>query len=88
MGLTEERRLGTGVDPAELWRRWFETGTRVWADMLQGEGYSDPFGLYRQWFEGAEIARRQMMGATAANGTGARRKPIRGSCGAGGSTRV
>lgn len=69
MGLTEERRLGTGVDPAELWRRWFETGTRAWADMLQGEGYSDPFGLYRQWFEGAEIARRQMTGATAANGT-------------------
>ena len=69
MGLTEERRLGTGVDPAELWRRWFETGTRAWADMLQGEGYSDPFGLYRQWFEGAEIARRQMTGAPATNGT-------------------
>ena len=69
MGLTEERRLGTGVDPAELWRRWFETGTRAWVDMLQGEGYSDPFGLYRQWFEGAEIARRQMTGATVANGT-------------------
>ena len=69
MGLTEERRLGTGVDPAELWRRWFETGTRAWADMLQGEGYSDPFGLYRQWFEGAEIVRRQMTGDPAANGT-------------------
>src|SRR5215218_4514231 len=69
MGLTEERRLGTGVDPAELWRRWFETGTRAWAGMLQGEGYSDPYGLYRQWFEGAESARKQMMGATAANGT-------------------
>src|SRR5215207_6275293 len=65
----EERRLGTGVDPAELWRRWFETGTRAWVDVLQGEGYSDPYGLYRQWFEGAEIARKQMMGATAANGT-------------------
>ena len=74
MGLTEERRLGTGVDPAELWRRWFETGTRAWADMLQGEGYSDPFGLYRQWFEGAEIARRQMTGATAANGIESARK--------------
>jgi polyhydroxyalkanoic acid synthase PhaR subunit len=69
MGLTEERRLGTGLDPAELWRRWFETGTRAWAGMLQGESYSDPYGLYRQWFEGAEIARRQMTGATAANGT-------------------
>ena len=67
--MTEERRLGTGVDPAELWRRWFETGTRAWTDILQGEGYSDPFGLYRQWFEGAEIVRRQMTGAPAANGT-------------------
>jgi polyhydroxyalkanoic acid synthase PhaR subunit len=70
MGLTEERRLGTRVDPVELWRRWFEAGTKMWADALQGEGYSDPYGLYRQWFEGAEIARKQMMGATAANGTG------------------
>lgn len=67
--MTEERRLGTGVDPAELWRRWFETGTRAWTDMLQGEGYSDPFGLYRQWFEGAEIVRRRMTGAPATNGT-------------------
>ncbi len=74
MGLTEERRLGTGVDPAELWRRWFETGTRAWVDMLQGEGYSDPFGLYRQWFEGVEIARRQLAGAAAANGTESARK--------------
>jgi hypothetical protein len=57
------------MDPAELWRRWFETGTRAWADVLQGEGSSDPYGLYRPWFEGAEIARRQMTGSTAANGT-------------------
>jgi polyhydroxyalkanoic acid synthase PhaR subunit len=67
--LTEERRLGISMDPAELWRRWFETGTRAWADVLQGEGSSDPYGLYRPWFEGAEIARRQMTGSTAANGT-------------------
>jgi polyhydroxyalkanoic acid synthase PhaR subunit len=67
--LTEERRLGASIDPAELWRRWFETGTRAWADVLQGQGYSDPYGLYRQWFEGAEIARKQMTGATATNGT-------------------
>jgi polyhydroxyalkanoic acid synthase PhaR subunit len=42
----------------------------VWAEVLQGagEGYADPYGLYRQWFEGAEIARKQMMGASATNG--------------------
>ena len=66
--MTEERRLGTGVDPAELWKRWFETGTRAWADVLRGEGYPDPYGLYGQWLEGAESARRQLTGATAANG--------------------
>jgi polyhydroxyalkanoic acid synthase PhaR subunit len=53
------------MDPAELWRRWFEAGTKVWADVLQGAGgsYADPYGVYRQWYEGAEGMRRQMMGA-------------------------
>ena len=70
-GLAEERRLGTGMDPAELWRRWFEAGTKVWADVLQqgaGGGYADPQALYRQWFEGAEAMRRQMTGLPAADG--------------------
>jgi polyhydroxyalkanoic acid synthase PhaR subunit len=69
--LTEERRLGTGMDPAELWRRWFEAGTKVWADVLQqgaGGSYADPQTLYRQWFEGAEAVRRQMTGLPAADG--------------------
>jgi polyhydroxyalkanoic acid synthase PhaR subunit len=63
-GLTEEGRLGTGVDPAELWRRWFESGTKVWADVLQGAGgsYADPYAMYKQWFEGAEGMRQQMTG--------------------------
>jgi pyruvate/2-oxoglutarate dehydrogenase complex dihydrolipoamide acyltransferase (E2) component len=49
----------------ELWRQWFEAGSRVWADMLRGtgEGYADPYGLYRQWFEGMEGMQRRMMGA-------------------------
>src|SRR5829696_7337432 len=51
------------MDPAELWRRWFEAGTKVWADVLQGAGGSygaDPYALYRQWYEGAEGMRQQM----------------------------
>src|SRR5215210_124784 len=58
------------MDPAELWRRWFEAGTKVWSDVLQGTGgsYADPYALYRQWFEGAEGMRQQMMGLPAANG--------------------
>jgi polyhydroxyalkanoic acid synthase PhaR subunit len=70
LGLAEEWRRGAGVDPAELWRRWFEAGTAVWTDMLrgQGENYLDPYGLYRQWFEGMENMRGRMMGA--ADGAG------------------
>src|SRR5215207_2403244 len=59
------------MDPAELWRRWFEAGTKVWADMLQqgaGGSYADPQVLYRQWFEGAEAMRRQITGLPAADG--------------------
>jgi polyhydroxyalkanoic acid synthase PhaR subunit len=68
--LTEDRRLGAGMDPAELWRRWFEAGTKVWANVLQGAGgsYADPHALYRQWFEGPENLRRQMTGLPAADG--------------------
>jgi len=46
------------TDPTEMWRQWFETGSRAWADAISGAsgasqgGYADPYGLYRQWFEG------------------------------------
>ena len=65
-----EERSGAGMEPAELWRRWFEAGSTVWSDALrgQGENYFDPYGLYRQWFEGMEILQRQMM--SAADGAG------------------
>jgi polyhydroxyalkanoic acid synthase PhaR subunit len=68
-GLTE-RRAGAGMDPTELWRRWFEAGTKVWADVLQGAGgsYADPHALYGQWFEGAENLRQRVTGLPAANG--------------------
>jgi hypothetical protein len=70
-GLAEERRHGVSTDPSELWRQWFKSGSRVWADMLRGpkEGYLDPYGLYRQWFESMENL-QQMMGASAARGAG------------------
>jgi polyhydroxyalkanoic acid synthase PhaR subunit len=57
-----ERRPGTGMDPMELWRQWFESSSKVWADVLRGAGesYADPYGLYRRWFEGL---RGRMMGA-------------------------
>jgi hypothetical protein len=68
-----ERRPGTGIDPMELWRRWFETGSKVWADLLQGAGesYADPYGVYRQWFEGIESMRERMTDASVTDGVGA-----------------
>jgi e3 binding domain len=68
-GLTE-RRPATGMDPMELWRRWFEIGSKVWADVLQGAGesYADPYGLYRQWFESMENMRERMIGASVTDG--------------------
>jgi pyruvate/2-oxoglutarate dehydrogenase complex dihydrolipoamide acyltransferase (E2) component len=69
-GLAEERGRGTGMDPVELWKQWFEAGSRVWTDVLRGsqEGYMDPYGLYRQWFEGMESMRVRMMSAPVTSG--------------------
>jgi polyhydroxyalkanoic acid synthase PhaR subunit len=68
--LAEERRRGVSMDPAELWRQWFEAGSRVWSDMLQGAGesYADPYGLYRQWFEGLESMQKRMIDASVSDG--------------------
>ncbi len=54
--MSEERRNRAMTDPAELWRQWFETGTRMWSGALgAGQGNKvDPYGLYRQWFNSLE----------------------------------
>src|ERR671920_2252157 len=54
--VSEERRNRAMADPAELWRQWFETGTRMWSGALgSGQGNRmDPYGLYRQWFNSLE----------------------------------
>src|SRR5918993_672381 len=52
------------TNPAELWRQWFETGTRMWSGAL-GAGqrnYMDPYGLYRQWFNSLEDFQELMFG--------------------------
>ena len=54
------------MDPTQLWSQWFDAGTKMWNDVVQGrqEGLVDPYGLYRQWFEGMESARDMVMGGT------------------------
>lgn len=60
--MTEERG-SAGMDPAELWSQWYETGSKMWSDAISGDraGFMDPYGLYRQWFGGMERMRDQMM---------------------------
>ena len=50
------------MDPAELWRQWMESGSRMWSEMgTQGE-QADPYGIYRRWFEGMREAQERMIG--------------------------
>ncbi len=53
------------MDPTDLWRRWYEMGSRMWQGPMQagGDSMMDPWGLYRQWFEGMENVREQTMQA-------------------------
>ena len=66
--MTEESRIGAGMDPTELWTQWYETGSKMWSEVMQGnqESYVDPYGLYRQWFESMGRMRDQMMDAAGA----------------------
>ena len=60
------------MDPTELWAQWYEAGSKMWSEMMQGNGesYMDPYGLYRQWFENMGQMRDQMMGAAGATAEG------------------
>ena len=53
-----ERGAMSGMDPAELWRQWMESGSRMWSD-----GQGDPLGFYSRWFEGMREVQERMMGA-------------------------
>ncbi len=63
--MTEESRIGAGMDPTELWAQWYEMGSKMWSEIMKGnqESYVDPYGIYRQWFENMGPLRDQMMGA-------------------------
>ena len=55
-----------GVNPADLWMKWYESSSRMWTDALRGaqEGQADPWGLYRQWTESMEEARKSISGGS------------------------
>ena len=48
------------MDPAELWRQWMESGSRM---LSGGDGQLDPFGVYGRWFEGMREVQERMIGA-------------------------
>jgi polyhydroxyalkanoic acid synthase PhaR subunit len=58
----EERGAVSSMDPAELWRQWIESGSKMWSEMAQG-GQADPYGAYRRWFEGMREMQGRMIGA-------------------------
>ena len=51
------------MDPAELWRQWMESGSRMWSEMGAGGEQADPYGVYRRWFEGMREVQERMIGA-------------------------
>lgn len=62
------------MDATDLWRRWYETGTRMWSDVAGGStnGSADPSGMYRRWFEVMQERMTTMMpGMNATSGDGA-----------------
>ncbi len=63
--MAEERGSRSVMDPTDLWRRWYETSTRLWSEAARGAqgGNADPTGLYRQWFDGAREVQERMIGA-------------------------
>ena len=63
--VSEESRNRAAFDPMELWKQWYEAGTKMWSGVLGGSGgnYVDPYGLYRQWFSGMEDLQKRMFGS-------------------------
>jgi polyhydroxyalkanoic acid synthase PhaR subunit len=57
--LAEERRRGAGMDPAELWRQWFEGMESIQKRMMgasvgdgaEGSEGADPQEMWRKWFD-------------------------------------
>jgi polyhydroxyalkanoic acid synthase PhaR subunit len=67
------------TDPMEVWRQWFEAGTKAWSGAMEGAqgGYADPYGLYRQWFEGLyDVGTRAAEAARSAEALGGSGVPM------------
>jgi len=83
--VSDERHGRAATDPTELWRQWYETGTKMWSDAFSAgrENYMDPYGLYRQWFNGLEDLQERMFGSVSRpSGDGSNAAPVVSQTGA------
>jgi hypothetical protein len=71
--VSEENRNRVAFDPTQLWKQWYEAGTKMWSDVIGGGrgSYVDPFGLYRQWFSGLEDLQKRMFGSASGSSAAA-----------------
>jgi polyhydroxyalkanoic acid synthase PhaR subunit len=83
--VSDERGGRAVTDPTELWRQWYETGTKMWSDAFAAgrENYMDPYGVYRQWFNGLEDLQERMFGSVSGpSGDGSNAAPVVSQTGA------
>jgi len=60
--MPEEANDKSPNDPTGLWRQWYDTSSRVWSNVVDGEKetYVDPYGVYQSRLQNMGEAREQM----------------------------
>jgi len=64
--MPEEANTRKPMDPAKLWKQWYDTSSRVWSNVMDGEKetYVDPYGMYQSWLKSVGEAQEQMKGSS------------------------
>lgn len=71
--MTEQGGVVSGMDPTELWRKWYETSTSAWSEMTRATGNNpmDPYGVYGKWFDNLRDMQESMGVSMSTPGDGA-----------------
>src|SRR5579863_9026644 len=64
--MSEGTNSKSSLDPAELWKQWYETSAKAWVNAVESskELYGDPLGLYRSWSKSVSDAEHMLDGST------------------------
>ena len=64
--MSEGTNSKSSLDPAELWKQWYDTSAKAWVDAVESnkELYGDPFGLYHSWSKSVSDAQNMLEGST------------------------